>query len=67
MLKLKNVSKNYITKNKQEVTALKNINLEINDRGLVFILGKSGSGKSNLLNLLGGLDSATSGEVFVEG
>ena len=67
MFKLKNVSKIYISKSKQKVVALKDINLEINDIGLVFFLGKSGSGKSTLLNILGGLDSATSGEVFVEG
>ncbi|MDE6617645.1 MAG: ABC transporter ATP-binding protein/permease [Clostridiales bacterium] len=66
MLKLNNVSKSYISKSKQEVPALKNIDLEISDRGMVFILGKSGSGKSTLLNILGGLDSATGGEIFVD-
>lgn len=66
MLKLNNVSKSYISKSKQEVPALKNIDLEIGDRGMVFILGKSGSGKSTLLNILGGLDSATGGEIFVD-
>ncbi|MDE7296875.1 MAG: ABC transporter ATP-binding protein/permease [Clostridia bacterium] len=66
MLKLNNVSKTYISKGKQKVEALKDVNFEMQDRGLVFILGKSGSGKSTLLNILGGIDSATSGEVFVE-
>ena len=65
MLKLNNVCKSYISKSKQEVAALRNINLEIKDSGLVFILGKSGSGKSTLLNILGGLDSATSGDIYV--
>ncbi|MDE7167534.1 MAG: ATP-binding cassette domain-containing protein, partial [Clostridia bacterium] len=65
MLKLKGVSKTYISKGKQKVEALKDINLEIGDGGLVFILGKSGSGKSTLLNILGGIDGATSGEIFV--
>ena len=67
MLSLTNVSKTYVTKSKAETQALKNVNLDIADRGMVFILGKSGSGKSTLLNLLGGLDSPTSGEVFVDG
>ena len=67
MLKLQNVGKTYKSKSKQEVAALKDVSLEINDSGLVFILGKSGSGKSTLLNILGGLDSATSGEIFVDG
>jgi ABC-type lipoprotein export system ATPase subunit len=66
MIKLKNINKVYVSKSKQKVNALKNINLEIGDKGLVFILGKSGSGKSTLLNIFGGLDSATSGEVFVD-
>ena len=67
MLKLSNVSKTYVSKGKQKVEALKDVNLEIGDRGLVFILGKSGSGKSTLLNILGGIDGATSGEIFVDG
>lgn len=67
MLSLTNVSKTYITKSRTETQALKEVNLEIADRGMVFILGKSGSGKSTLLNLLGGLDSPTSGEIFVDG
>ncbi|MDE6442311.1 MAG: ATP-binding cassette domain-containing protein [Clostridia bacterium] len=66
MLKLQNVSKTYLSKGRQKVEALKDVCLEIQDRGLVFILGKSGSGKSTLLNILGGIDSATSGEIFVE-
>ena len=67
MFKLNNVSKTYLSKGKQKVEALKDVNLEIKDRGLVFILGKSGSGKSTLLNILGGIDGATSGEIFVDG
>ena len=67
MLKLQNISKTYVTRSKTETQALKDVNLEIANRGMVFILGKSGSGKSTLLNLLGGLDSPTSGEIFVDG
>lgn len=67
MLSLTNVSKTYVTKSKSQTQALKNVNLDIADRGMVFILGKSGSGKSTLLNLLGGLDSPTSGEILVDG
>lgn len=66
MIKLKGINKVYVSKNKQKVDALKDITLEIGDSGIVFILGKSGSGKSTLLNILGGLDSATSGEIFVD-
>ena len=46
--------------------ALDDINIEINNRGLVFIVGKSGSGKSTLLNLIGGLDAPTSGTIYIK-
>ena len=67
MIQLKNISKKYIPKAGKEVEALKDINLEIDNSGMVFILGKSGSGKSTLLNLLGGLDRATSGDILIDG
>ena len=44
---------------------LKNLNFKINNGEFIVILGPSGSGKTSLLNLLSGLDSATSGDVFV--
>ena len=47
--------------------ALHNVNLEINEGELVVILGPSGAGKSTHLNLLGGLDGATSGKIFFGG
>ena len=46
------------------VTALDNVSLEINEGEFVAIQGTSGSGKSTLLNMLGGLDHPTKGEVF---
>jgi len=46
------------------VTALDNVSLEINEGEFVAIQGTSGSGKSTLLNMLGGLDHPTQGEVF---
>lgn len=67
MLSLHNIGKTYVTKAKAKTYALKDINLDIVGKGMVVILGKSGSGKSTLLNLLGGLDSPTSGEIFVDG
>ena len=56
MIRLRNVGKDYTAKNKLQTRALKDISLDIGNRGMVFILGKSGSGKSTLLNILGGLD-----------
>ena len=67
MIKIKNLTKIYKSKKKNNCTALDNISFDLPDKGLVFIIGKSGSGKSTLLNLLGGLDSKTSGEISVYG
>ena len=66
MLELKNVSKIYQTK-EEKVFALDHINLSFKDNGLVFILGQSGSGKTTMLNVLGGIDSMTEGEVLYDG
>lgn len=67
MIELKSVSKIYHSKKGNDTVALNHINLNIGNRGMLFIIGKSGSGKSTLLNLLGGLDSLTSGELFING
>ncbi len=50
-----------------EVTALENVSISIEDGEFVSIIGSSGSGKSTLLNMLGGLDRPTSGDVTVSG
>ncbi|MFX1589589.1 MAG: ABC transporter ATP-binding protein [Promethearchaeota archaeon] len=61
---LNNVSKIY-TMGETKVTALDNVNLQIDSGELVTLLGPSGAGKTTLLNLLGGIDSPTSGEIKV--
>ncbi len=66
MIEVINVNKSY-TQGSQQVNALKNINLKIEDGEFVAIIGKSGSGKSTLLHLLGGLDSANSGKILYNG
>ncbi len=67
MIKIDNLTKIYKSKKKNNHKALDNINLTLPNSGLVFIIGKSGSGKSTFLNLLGGLDNTTSGSIIVDG
>jgi ABC-type nitrate/sulfonate/bicarbonate transport system ATPase subunit len=50
-----------------DVTALADINLEIDDRQFITIVGASGCGKSTLLNVVAGFDTATSGDITVDG
>ena len=63
MIILKNVNKIY-GKNETAVHALKDVNLVIEDGKFTCILGKSGSGKSTLMNIIGAIDTPTSGKVF---
>lgn len=63
MLKLHNISKIYRT-DEVETAALDAVNIEIEEGEFVAIMGPSGCGKSTLLNLIGMLDSPTSGEYF---
>ena len=66
MLELVNLKKTYETKAGKTV-ACNGINLKFADKGLVFITGKSGCGKTTLLNLIGGLDNFDSGDIIIDG
>ena len=50
-----------------EIKALDNISFEIDKGEFVVVLGASGAGKTTILNILGGMDRATSGEIIVDG
>ena len=67
MIELRNVSKTYRPKKGVPVQALKNVSVTFPDRGMYFILGRSGSGKTTALYLLGGLDACTEGDLLVDG
>lgn len=67
MIEIKNIKKIYKTQGGGEVRALDDVSIKFPEKGLVFLLGKSGSGKSTMLNLIGGLDRPDEGELIVEG
>ena len=66
MLELQNVTKIYKTK-AGVVKALDGLSLTFPNTGLVFITGKSGCGKTTLLNIIGGLDRYTEGDLIING
>lgn len=66
MLKLENIVKTYQTGTVQQ-TALRNVSLTFRHSEFVCILGQSGSGKTTMLNIIGGLDRYTSGQMSIDG
>ena len=66
MLKLQKICKNYVTSS-ETVQALKGVDLVFRDKEFVSILGPSGCGKTTLLNIIGGLDHYTSGDLVING
>lgn len=66
MLQLKNIVKNYVSGD-TTVQALKGIDITFRDSEFVSILGQSGCGKTTLLNIIGGLDQYTSGDLIING
>lgn len=66
IVEFKDVSRVY-TSGEHELKALDGVNFTLNEGNFVVILGPSGAGKSTLLNMLGGLDSPTSGTIVVNG
>ena len=66
MLELKNIKKTYIS-GAEKVEALKGIDLKFRESEFVSILGQSGCGKTTLLNIIGGLDRYTEGDLIING
>ena len=66
MLELKNITKDYLA-GENTVHALKGINLQFRRSELVSILGPSGCGKTTMLNIIGGLDRYTDGDLIING
>lgn len=65
LIRCEDVSKIY-QMGEQQVHALRNVSVEINKGEMTAIMGPSGSGKSTLMNLLGALDTPTSGDIYFE-
>lgn len=65
-IKLKDVRKTY-KMGEVEINALDGVDFEIEEGEFVVIVGPSGAGKTTVLNILGGMDTATGGEVVVDG
>ena len=66
LVELKNITKCYDSPDGARLSILKGIHLQLKTGESVAIVGPSGSGKSTLLNLIGALDTPTSGQVFLE-
>ncbi|MDE7464213.1 MAG: ATP-binding cassette domain-containing protein, partial [Clostridiales bacterium] len=66
LIEFKNVSKIY-RMGEIEIPALDGVDFTIDEGEFVVVLGASGAGKSTILNILGGMDSASGGEVIVAG
>ncbi|MBI4966409.1 MAG: ABC transporter ATP-binding protein [Desulfomonile tiedjei] len=67
LIRLENVTKRYPSGMSRAVVPLKEVSLEIHQGERILLLGKSGSGKSTFLNILGGVDLPTSGRVLYDG
>lgn len=66
MIKVHNLTKTY-KMGKENVVALKDINLSIKEGEFVAIVGPSGSGKSTLMNIIGGIDTPLTGSIIIDG
>lgn len=66
MIELRHINKEFVVK-KQQVQALQDVSLTINDGDIFGIIGFSGAGKSTLLRMVNALETPTSGDVLIDG
>lgn len=65
LISIKSITKSF-TKGKTTITPLENLSLDVPRGEFLSLMGPSGSGKTTLLNLIAGIDSPTSGEIFID-
>ena len=66
LLEMKNICKDY-PQGRDVLHALKNVDLQVSEGDYIAIMGRSGSGKTTLMNIIGCLDTATSGSYYLDG
>ncbi|MBR1985328.1 MAG: ABC transporter ATP-binding protein/permease [Mogibacterium sp.] len=67
MVTLQNVDKYFYRRKSNQIHVINNTSLELGDTGLTALLGPSGCGKTTLLNVIGGLDKADKGKIYING
>ena len=65
-IRLQNVSRKYVTGKGNEFYAVRNISIIFDECGITTISGKSGSGKSTIINMIGGIDKPTDGHIYID-
>ncbi|MGI6787687.1 MAG: ATP-binding cassette domain-containing protein [Acholeplasmataceae bacterium] len=67
MIKVKNIYKSFNKGRSNEVKAVNDVTIDFPEKGIVTLFGHSGSGKTTILNIVGGLDKPTKGDILFEG
>lgn len=67
MIKISHLNKYYYKNKSNEIHVINDFNLELGEKGLIALFGKSGCGKTTLLNTIGGLDKFDSGNISIDG
>jgi putative ABC transport system ATP-binding protein len=67
IIEVRNITKEVKLNREQKLTILNGVNFQVNQGEMVAIVGASGSGKTTMLGLIGGLDTPTTGQVFING
>ncbi len=67
MIETKDVTRSFPVAGEEDIQVLKGISIEVPKGEFVILRGRSGSGKTTLMNILGALDTPTSGQVFLDG